>query len=73
MRSLGWAQLVWLIWPKELYIYNLSQVGQHWTCWAWLTPEESLGKVGSSWTPERTKALEELQKSPPTLAWTFFS
>lgn len=51
---------------EAIYIYNLSQVGgQHWTYWAWLTPEESLGKVDSSCTPE-TKAysLEEPIRVP---------
>lgn len=29
-QRLAWAQVVWLIWPKMIYIYNSSQVGgQH--------------------------------------------
>lgn len=71
---LGWAQVNMA--REATDIYNLSQVGgQHWAYWAWLTPEESLGKVDSCCTPERTKAysLEEPLESPPTLAWIFLS
>lgn len=60
---------------EAIYIYTHNEPGG-WSALDLLGlagPEESLGKVGSSCTPERTKALEESLKSPPTLAWTFLS
>lgn len=42
---------------EAIDIYNLNQVGgQHEACWAWLTPEESLGKVDSA-VPQKEQRL----------------
>lgn len=59
---------------EAIYIYNLSQVGgQHWTSWAWLTPEESLGKVDSS-VPQKEQRLTVCRspcRVPPPLDLSF--